>query len=178
MSLETERLRLRQWRAEDREPFAELNADPVVMRHFPSTRSRAQSDTMVDRVSAAITERGWGLWAAELRETGEFIGFIGLQPVPDNMPFAPAIEIGWRLAAKFHGHGYATEGAIRARQYAFETIALPEIVSMTSAQNRESRRVMEKLGMTYRPDEDFIHPNVPADWRERFHVLYRLRRPE
>jgi RimJ/RimL family protein N-acetyltransferase len=177
MSLETERLVLRQWRAEDREPFAAMNADPVVMRHFPSALTRAQSDAAADRFAAAITDRGWGFWAAELRDTGEFIGFIGLQPVPDNVPFAPAVEIGWRLAATFHGRGYATEGALRTVRYAFETIALPELVSMTTAENRKSRRVMEKIGMTYDPAGDFVHPNVPPDWPERFHVLYRLSRP-
>jgi RimJ/RimL family protein N-acetyltransferase len=176
--LETDRLLLRQWRAADREPFAAMNADPVVMRHFPNALTRAESDGFADRITAGIHERGWGLWAVEVRDTGEFAGFIGLQPVNPKMPFAPAVEIGWRLAAAFHGHGYATEGARRTVTYAFETIALPEIVSMTTERNRPSRRVMEKIGMTRDPADDFVHPTVRSDWAERYHVLYRLRRPE
>jgi RimJ/RimL family protein N-acetyltransferase len=178
MSLETDRLLLRQWRAADKAPFAAMNADPVVMRHFPYALTRAESDSLADRLTAGISERGWGLWAVEVRDTGEFAGFIGLQPVGPKLPFAPAVEIGWRLAAAFHGRGYATEGALRTVTYAFETIALPEIVSMTTEQNRASRHVMEKIGMTRDPADDFLHPTVPADWAERRHVLYRLRRPE
>ena len=177
MALETERLVLRQWRAADKAPFAAMNADPVVMRHFPAPLTRAESDALADRLAAGITERGWGLWAVEVRDTGEFAGFVGLQPVGDTLPFGPAVEIGWRLAAAFHGQGYATEGARRTVTYAFETIALPEIVAMTTERNRASRRVMEKLGMTRDPADDFVHPLVPADWDERRHVLYRLARP-
>ena len=176
MSISTERLLLRQWRAEDREPFAAMNADPQVMRHFPAVLTREVSDRVADRLAAGISERGWGFWAVELRATGEFIGFVGMEPVTDDLPFAPAVEIGWRLAAAFHGHGYATEGARRTVRYAFETIDLPELVSMTTTQNRESRRVMEKLGMTHDPAENFVHPRVPSDWPEKEHVLYRLSR--
>lgn len=176
MSIETDRLLLRQWRAEDRAPFAAMNADPVVMRHFPSVLTPEVSDRVADRLAAGITERGWGFWAAELRDTGEFIGFIGMEPVTDDLPFAPAVEIGWRLAAAFHGKGYATEGARRTVRFAFETIDLPGLVSMTTTRNLASRRVMEKLGMTYDPAADFVHPRVPSDWPEKQHVLYRLDR--
>lgn len=176
MILRTERLLLRQWRPDDREPFAAMNADPAVMRHFPQPMTRAESDGLADRLEAGIAERGWGLWAVEVGERG-FAGFIGLQPVTNpSMPVAPAVEIGWRLAAGFHGQGYATEGARRVVGYAFEVLALPELVSFTTVQNRASRRVMEKLGMTRDPAEDFDHPTVPAGWAERRHVLYRLRR--
>jgi RimJ/RimL family protein N-acetyltransferase len=151
-----------------------MNADPVVTRHFPAPLTRAESDAFADRNEAAIAERGWGLWAVEI--DGEFAGFIGLQPVRPTLPCAPGVEIGWRLAAKFHGHGYATEGARRVVGYAFETVGLSELVSFTTAQNTASRRVMEKLGMKHDPAEDFDHPAVPADWVERRHVLYRLAR--
>jgi RimJ/RimL family protein N-acetyltransferase len=177
MNLETERLLLRQWRPADRAPFAAMNADPVVMRHFPRPMTRAESDGLADRLEAGIAERGWGLWAVEVRAGGAFAGFVGLQPVTNpSMPVAPAVEIGWRLAAGFHGHGYATEAARRVVAYAFDELALPELVSFTTVQNRASRRVMEKLGMTRDPAGDFDHPTVPADWAERRHVLYRLRR--
>jgi len=172
--LATDRLLLRQWRAADREPFATLNADPVVMRHFPARLTREESDAFADRYEAGIAERGWGLWAVEILGTGAFAGFIGLQPLRPAFPFAPGVEIGWRLAAPFHGHGYATEGARHVVTYAFETIGLPGIVSFTTERNTASRRVMEKLGMTHDPAEDFDHPSVPVDWAERRHVLYRL----
>ena len=103
VDLTTDRLLLRQWRAADREPFATLNADPVVMRHFPTRLSREESDAFADRNEAGIAERGWGLWAVEILATGAFAGFIGLQPLRPVLPFAPGVEIGWRLAAPFHG---------------------------------------------------------------------------
>ena len=174
VTLTTERLLLRQWRPEDREPFAALNRDPVVMRHFPAPLTRAESDAFADRNESGIAERGWGLWAVEIGETGAFAGFIGLQPLKEILPFAPGVEIGWRLGAPFHGHGYATEGARHVVTHAFSTIGLPEIVSFTTERNSASRRVMEKLGMTRDPAEDFDHPTVPADWSGRRHVLYRL----
>jgi RimJ/RimL family protein N-acetyltransferase len=171
--LTTPRLLLRDWCEEDLEPFAALNGDPEVMRYFPATLTRAQSDAFADRNETAIAERGWGLWVVEV--DGEFAGYIGLQPAPAALPCAPAVEIGWRLAARFHGHGYATEGARRVVAHAFDTIGLPEIVSFTTERNTPSRRVMEKLGMTRDPAEDFDHPTVPPEWPGRRHVLYRLK---
>jgi RimJ/RimL family protein N-acetyltransferase len=175
--METDRLLLRQWRAEDREPFATMNADPVVMRYFPAPLDRAASDAFADRNEAGIAERGWGLWAVELRSTGAFAGFVGLQPAPPTLPCAPAIEIGWRLAAAQHGSGYATEAARAVRDHAFEVLGLDGLVSFTTEANRPSRRVMEKLGMTRDPAEDFDHPGVDPSWPGRRHVLYRLARP-
>jgi RimJ/RimL family protein N-acetyltransferase len=174
MDLGTERLVLRQWRASDREPFAAMNGDPRVMRHFPAPLSRDRSDAMADRLAAAIAERGWGLWAVQVRPTGEFAGFIGLQPLPAALPAAPATEIGWRLAAAHQGLGYATEGARRVLAFAFGELRLAEVVSITTELNRPSRHVMEKLGMVRDPGEDFDHPAVPATWAGRRHVLYRL----
>jgi RimJ/RimL family protein N-acetyltransferase len=167
--LRTERLLLRQWRDEDREPFAALNADPVVMEYFPSTKSRQESDAFVDFNIATIDERGWGLWAVEAN--GAFIGFVGL-----NEPsFRPGVEIGWRLARAAWGHGYATEAARAVLHFAFHELGLDEVISFTTVENRRSRRVMERIGMTYDPDGDFDHPNVAVE-RVRPHVLYRLAR--
>ena len=177
MTLETERLLLRQWQPADREPFAAMNADPAVMRYFPAPLDRATSDAFADRNEAGIAERGWGLWVVELRSTGEFAGYVGLQPVPPSLPFAPAVEIGWRLAAGQHGCGYATEAARAVRHHAFEVVRLPELVSFTTTANLPSRRVMEKLGMTHDPAEDFDHPGVDPAWSGRRHVLYRLGTP-
>jgi RimJ/RimL family protein N-acetyltransferase len=174
MILQSDRLVLRQWLPGDREPFAAMNADPEVMRYFAAPLTREQSDAFADRIENGIAERGWGLWAVEIRATGEFAGFIGLQPIRGDLPFAPAVEIGWRLAAAFHGYGYATEGARLVVPYAFGPVGLREIVSYTTERNTPSRRVMEKLGMTRDPAEDFDHPGVPAEWSGRRHVVYRL----
>jgi RimJ/RimL family protein N-acetyltransferase len=167
--LRTERLVLRQWREEDRAPFAALNADPIVMEHFPSTMTREASDAFVDFNIAAIADRGWGLWAVEA--DGEFIGFVGL-----NEPrFRPGVEIGWRLARRAWGHGYATEAARAVLAFAFDELGLAEVISFTSTTNVRSQRVMERIGMTRDPADDFDHPNV-TDERLRRHVLYRVAR--
>jgi ribosomal-protein-alanine N-acetyltransferase len=167
--LRTERLVLRPWREDDREPFAALNADPVVMEHFPATMTREASDAFVDFNMATIAERGWGLWAVEAN--GEFIGFVGL-----NEPrFRSGVEIGWRLRRTAWGHGYATEAALAVLDYAFDELGLDEVISFTTVENRRSRRVMERIGMTHDPADDFDHPNV-TDERIRPHVLYRLAR--
>jgi RimJ/RimL family protein N-acetyltransferase len=165
--IRTERLVLRQWREADRDPFAALNADPVVMEHFPSTMTREASDAFVDFNIRTIDERGWGLWAVEA--DGAFIGFVGL-----NEPnFMPGVEIGWRLARHAWGHGYATEAARAALAYARDELELAEVISFTSTTNIRSQRVMERLGMTHDPADDFDHPRVD-DPRIRRHVLYRL----
>jgi RimJ/RimL family protein N-acetyltransferase len=165
--LRTERLVLRQWREDDREPFAALNADPVVMEHFPSTMSHEASDAFVDFNIATIADRGWGLWAVEAN--GEFIGFVGL-----NEPnFMPGVEVGWRLARDAWGHGYATEAAQAALAYARDELGLAEVISFTATTNLRSRRVMERIGMKHDPKDDFDHPRVD-DLRLRRHVLYRL----
>ncbi len=175
MELQTERLHLRTWRAEDVEPFAAMNADPRVMEHFPSTQSRETSAAAVARWQGRIAERGWGLWAAELRGTGDFIGFIGLKAAPPNLPCAPCVEVGWRLAAAHWGHGYATEGAKASVGFGFERLGLDEIVSFTAVGNRRSRAVMERIGMTC-GDPTFDHPAVPVGSPVREHCLYRLNR--
>ncbi len=177
-TIQTERLLLRQWREEDLEPFAALNADPRVMEYFPSTLSREESSQMVKRIQSNIEKRGWGFWAASLIQTGEFIGFIGLEDVHFTAPFTPAVEIGWRLAFDFWGKGYATEGARAALQYGFETVNLKEIVSFTAAQNMRSRHVMEKIGMCHDPKEDFDHPKLKKGHPLERHVLYRLNATE
>ena len=175
--LRTERLLLRRWRDADGAPFAALNADPLVMEHFTSTLTRSQSDDFVDRITACFEEHDYGLWALEVLETGEFIGYTGLWPAAFEAHFTPAVEVGWRLAQHAWGKGYAPEAAQAAVADAFERLGLDEIVSFTSTTNTSSQRVMEKLGMTHDPAEDFDHPNVPAGHRIRRHVLYRLPRP-
>jgi 3-dehydroquinate dehydratase/shikimate dehydrogenase len=177
-TIRTARLILRQWQEEDLKPFAELNADPRVMEYFPSTKNRQESDHSVKLMSAHIEKYGWGLWAASLIQTGECIGFIGLEDVHFTNHFTPAVEIGWRLAFDFWGKGYATEGALASLQYGFETLNLNEIVSFTAVQNERSRRVMERIGMHRDPKDDFDHPKLPEGHWLRRHVLYRLEKSD
>jgi RimJ/RimL family protein N-acetyltransferase len=175
--LETERLILRRWREGDREPFAALNADPVVMEHFPALGSRGESDAMVDRIEAHFDRRGFGLWVVEVRGGAPFVGFVGLWTPTFEAHFMPAVEVGWRLAREHWGHGYATEAARAAVDYGFEEHELDEIVAFTVPANFRSRRVMERLGMTHDPADDFDHPGIPEGHPLRRHVLYRLAGP-
>lgn len=177
VELRTPRLLLRNWREDDREPFAAMNSDPLVMEHFPALLSRAESDAGIDRQLAHFEKYGWGFWALEIRQSGEFIGFVGLKHVTDDMPFAPAVEIGWRLAWQHWGRGYATEAAEGALSFAFNTLRLEEVVSFTALTNLPSQRVMQRLGMRS-AGEDFDHPQVPAGNPLRRHCLYRLRRED
>ena len=171
--LETERLLLRRWRPEDRTPFAALNADPEVMRHFPALLTRRESDRLADRIESYMERTGWGLWAMEERASGRFLGFTGLARPGFEAPFMPAVEIGWRLERAAWGHGFATEAARAAARFAFDELALEEIVSLAVVANERSRAVMRRLGMTHDPADDFDHPLVEQPHLRR-HVLYRL----
>jgi RimJ/RimL family protein N-acetyltransferase len=172
--LETDRLLLRAWLDSDRVPFAEMNADPEVMAYFPRQLTREESDTLVDRFETERIERGFCPWAVEMCQTGEFAGFVGLHQLADYLPFAPGVEVGWRLARRFWGNGIATEAARACVDFAFNSLGLTEIVAMTSVINVRSRRVMERLGMSYDASDDFEHPHVPPG-ALRAHVLYRIR---
>ena len=171
--LRTQRLLLRRWREDDRASFAALNADPEVMEHFPATMTRAESDAFADRIATHLDEVGWGLWAVEVVATGQFIGFTGLAVPRFEAHFTPAVEIGWRLARSAWGHGYATEAARGVLEFGFSDLELSEIVSFTAVDNRRSRAVMERVGMTHDPADDFDHPLLPEGHRLRRHVLYR-----
>jgi RimJ/RimL family protein N-acetyltransferase len=171
--LHTPRLVLRRWREDDLEPFAALNADPLVMRHFPAPLTRTESDRLVDAFEAEFAAQGWGRWAVERRDSGDFIGFVGLTVPRRALPFMPCVEIGWRLAAAHWHQGYATEAARAALAFGFERLRLSEIVSFTALANRPSRAVMERLGMADR-GEDFDHPALPEGHPLQRHCLYRL----
>ncbi|WP_345142504.1 GNAT family N-acetyltransferase, partial [Streptomyces mexicanus] len=171
--LPTERLVLRGWRASDLGPWAAMNADPEVRAYFPDVLTRQQSEASVARFQADLDRRGWGWWAVEVRATGEFVGFAGLDPVEEGMPFT-GVEIGWRLARRAWGHGYATEAARAALAFGFERLRLTEILAVTAASNLRSRAVMHRLGMTRDPADDFDDPGVPEGPLRRS-VLYRLR---
>jgi RimJ/RimL family protein N-acetyltransferase len=174
---ETERLLLRTWLPQDRAPFARLNADPRVMEYFPSVLSREESDQGIDWIENHFAARGFGLCAVEVRETGAFIGFVGLAIPSFEARFTPCVEIGWRLAAEAWGRGFATEGARAMVRYAFDVLSLDELVSLTVPANTRSRRVMEKIGMTRNPTDDFDHPSIAEGHPLRRHVLYRLQCP-
>ncbi len=173
VTLQTERLVLRPWRSEDRPLFAALNGDPRVMEWFPSTLTREESDSFVDRIEQRFDDHGWGLWAVEVPGVAPFIGFVGLNPADSTLGY-PSVEIGWRLAAAFWGHGYAPEGALAALRFGFERLQLDEIVSFTSVGNAKSRAVMTKIGMSRRDEDDFDHPRLPATSPLVRHVLYRI----
>ena len=175
MTLSSGRVCLRQWRDEDREPFAALNSDPRVMEFFRSCLSRSESDAMVDYIQKHFSEHGFGLWAVEIPSVAPFAGFAGLLVPQVSTHFTPCVEVGWRLAFEYWGHGYATEAARLALGHAFGAFALSEVVSYTSVLNQRSRAVMERLGMRHDPADDFDYPRIPEGHPLRRHVLYRLR---
>lgn len=174
--LRSERLLLRQWRESDRLPFRQLNADPRVMEFFPEPLAAEASDALFDRAQEHFDRHGFGPFAVELLDTNSFIGFIGLSIPAFHAHFMPAVEIGWRLAFEHWGKGLATEGARAAVGFGFNDLGLEQVVSFTTSANLRSRRVMERLGMTHEPADDFDHPNLPEDHPLRRHVLYRIRR--
>jgi RimJ/RimL family protein N-acetyltransferase len=176
MSLATKRLILREWRDTDLETLAAMSADPEVMELLLGPMDRAESDALAGRCRAHFAEHGFGLWVVELPGEAAFIGLAGLIHVPFEAHYTPAVEIGWRLARPYWGHGYATEAAAAALDHGFNRLGLAEIVAITTPLNRRSQAVMARLGMRRDPAEDFDHPKVPAGHALRRHVLYRLPR--
>lgn len=174
-TLYTERLVLRRWADADREPFALLNSDPETMRYFPEPLDRAASDAFADRIEARFEAQGFGLWALEVRATGEFIGYTGLNPMPPDVPGAGGMEIGWRLAKQHWHRGFATEAARAALAVAFDGVGLTEIWSMTAVLNEPSITVMRRIGLT--EVVRFDHPGIPEGHPLRRHVTYHLARP-
>ena len=174
--LTTERLLLRAWRDADLAPFAAMSADPAVMEFLAPLAQPDGCRAWAARLQAHWREHGFGRWAVEIPGEAEFIGVVGLAWIPYQAHFTPAVEIAWRLASPYWGCGYATEAARAALGYGFGTLGLAEIVAVTVPDNQRSRRVMERLGMSRDPADDYDHPNLP-DGPLRRHVLYRLRRP-
>lgn len=166
-------------RDEDYPVYTRLTSDPEDMRYFPSLLSAEESIRQADKLKNKIAERGWGFWAVEVKEKGEFIGFIGLSAVDadSGIPHAPMIEVGLRLLVAYWGKGYATEGAKRAFQYAFDVLGVPEVYSFTTLVNAPSQRVMIKLGME-NTGEDFDHPKLPSGDKLARHCLYLIKRED
>ncbi len=173
-SLSTKRLLLRQWKESDLPFFAKMNRDEKVMRYFPSPLSTKESDSLAAKIQKELREKPYGLWAVEVVSLGVFIGFVGLHYQDFQAAFTPCIEIGWRLGFEYWGKGYAFEAAIKIVNYAFKTLKLKEIVSFTTLENKRSRHLMEKLGMTHDMKDNFKHPKLPEKHPLRPHVLYRL----
>jgi RimJ/RimL family protein N-acetyltransferase len=172
----TDRIRMRAWRPEDRELFAALNADPEVMRFFPGLQSREESDEFADRIESRMAELGYGLWALEPVESGEFIGFTGLNPMPEDGPGAGGMEVGWRLARSAWDKGYATEAGRAALRVAFELAGFDEVWSLTAVVNEPSRAVMERLGLRHLATQP--HPALDRNSPISEHVYYRITRSE
>jgi RimJ/RimL family protein N-acetyltransferase len=172
--IETERLLLRPWQKEDLKPFASLNADPRVMEFMPKVLTEAESDAMAEKIQENFAKDGFGYYAAVIKNTGEFIGYVGLKKVEFEAFFTPCVEIAWRLAFHAWGKGYCNEAAKAVLKEGFTKLGLKEIVSFTVPGNLRSRKVMERLGMVRDPKEDFHHPKLPLDHPLSLHVLYRL----
>jgi RimJ/RimL family protein N-acetyltransferase len=176
--LHTPRLTLRPWRDDDVAAFAAMFADPAVMEFLMPVTDKVAIEAIVGRVRAHFDQHGFGWWAAELRKTGAFVGFVGLSYIPFEAHFTPAVEIGWRLAGAYWGQGYATEGARASLAAAFTRLGLAEIVAITVPANARSWRVMERIGMTHDPTDDFDHPRLAEGDPLRRHVLYRIGRAQ
>lgn len=172
--IKTERLILRDWTERDAKPFAEMNADPRVMEYFPKLLGKDESDNMIKNFQLHQAKHGYSFWAAEEKDSGSFIGFVGFANVLFKSKFTPAVEIGWRLAYPFWGKGYATEAAKACLNYGFQEIGFKEIVSFTTQNNQRSRNVMTKIGMSHDPKKDFDHPLVSKDSPLLKHVLYSI----
>jgi ribosomal-protein-alanine N-acetyltransferase len=168
---------LREWQDGDNEAWFAMNADPRVMEFFPHPYDRRQADESATRLRAQLDRDGYGWWVAEIKGGARFAGVVALQDVPFEAAFTPAKEIGWRFAHAFWGHGYATEGAAAALNYAFNELGWSEVVAMTAALNTRSQRVMQRLGMTHDPAGDFDHPRIAPGHPLRPHVLYRVTSP-
>lgn len=176
VEIDTERLVLRNWRKSDLPAWAAMNADPEVREHLGRLLSESEAAASVRGFQEDLDRNGFGFWAVEVRSTGEFIGFTGLDRVDDYVPF-DGIEIGWRLARSAWGHGYATEAARATLAYGFGPLDLPEILAVTTRTNLRSQAVMRRLDMTTDPADDFDDPDADRP-SLRPQVVYRRQRDQ
>ena len=173
IEIKTARLLLRQWKQEDFKRFAQINLDSDVMEFYPNVLSELESNVMAKKIQSLISDRGWGFWAIEVLNDYKFIGFVGLHKPQYDLPFNPCVEVGWRLAKKYWGKGYATEAGKASLEFAFEHPKLNEVVSFASVGNRRSRAVMERLNMIDMKS-NFDHPEMPDGSPLKEHVLYKI----
>ena len=172
VDIETQRLLLRRWQVSDIEPFICMNEDPVVMRYFPAALNADETKSFYDSIEQEFSKYGYGLYAAEEKNSECFMGFIGFHWSRFDMDFCPCIEIGWRLDKRYWGKGCATEGAKACLKHGFENLGFDEVVSFTAVENIASQRVMQKIGLRF--ERYFDHPKVPEGHPLRPHVLYRI----
>lgn len=170
--LKSERLIFREWQDSDRDAFARMNADPIVMQYLPRSLDEKSSNKLVDRFQKHFDEHGFGLYAVEIKESGEFAGFIGLQTVDFKAAFTPAVEIAWRLDYGVWGHGYASEGAQAVLDHGLKKLKIKKIVAFTVPENARSIHLMEKIGLKHVKGGDFQHPAVRKTDPLSKHVLY------
>lgn len=173
IELSTKRLKLRQWKKSDFQPFAVLNSDKEVMEFFPKTLSSKTSLEIALKLQDFINRNGWGFWAVEKLEDKKFIGFVGLNKPDYQLPFSPCVEIGWRLAKENWNKGYATEAAQEALRFGFKKLELTEIVAFTPVQNIKSETIMKKINMI-NTNQNFMHPKVPENHILSEHLLYKI----
>ncbi len=172
-TLHTQRLILRPWQTQDLLPFAKLNADSDVMAYYPNVLSTEESHAMARKLMGLINQKGWGFWALEIKDSHEFIGFVGLHEPTYELPVTPCTEIGWRLAKEHWGKGYATEAANAALDFAFKHLHLKQVYSFASVINTASIAVMIRINM-HNTHKNFPHPMVPKDCTLSDHVLYKI----
>lgn len=177
-TLQTPRLLLRAWRDADLLPFAQLGTDPEVMQYFPACLTEADSDAFAGQIRQRMNQYGWGFWALELRDSGEFIGMAGLNIPRVALPFMPCVEIGWRLARPYWGQGLAFEAASAALEFGFTQLSLDEIVAFTALSNQRSQALMQRLGMQLDAAGEFDHPVLADGHPLRRHCLYRLQKDQ
>jgi len=177
IEIKTDRLNLRQWKKEDYPAFAKLNADPEVMKYYPDTLTQLESNDMAERFEALLEYNGWGFWVVEKLDEKNFMGFVGLNEPAYELPVTPCVEIGWKLAKEYWGHGYASEAAKACLAIAFGKLDLPEVYSFTSVLNKKSQAVMERLGMV-NMKQNFEHPMMPKGGPLSEHVLYRMNKKD
>ncbi len=172
--IETKRLILRDWKDEDKEIFQEMNADETVMKFFLNPLSHHETDRFLQNIEQELKVEGYGLYAVEVKDTGDFIGFIGFHKVVFPSDFTPCIEIGWRLVQKAWNKGYATEGAKACLDYGLNVLGLNEIYSFTSIFNTQSQNIMKKIGLQF--VQEFNHPSINRDHSLCSHVLYSVKK--
>lgn len=172
----SERLGFRAWNENDYEPFAAMNSNENVMEYFPKALSKEESDNFATKIRSRFKEFGYGLYAVDELQTKEFIGFIGFSHPSFELGFSPFIEIGWRLRKDKWNKGFASEGAKRCLQFAFEHLDLNQVYSFTSKVNTKSEHIMKKIGM--KKIQEFEHPNIELGSNLKTHVLYKIENRE
>ncbi len=174
--IETPRLILRDWLTDDDKPFIDLNSDAEVMQFFPSVKTADETREQITRIKSHIKQHGFGFFAMERKDNGEFIGFTGLMRPAFEAHFTPCVEIGWRLNKKSWGYGYATEAGRACLEFGFEDLKFDKIYSFTAVQNIPSEKVMQRIGMV--KEGYFDHPAMEDGHLLKKHVLYGLANPD